>query len=163
MKRLLVLLAFCAMPVMADVVISNTYSDGQAARITRAMNRVNSSTCAYRGLPASCTTTQVREQFCKTNGIGGQTTCVPNVNPALPQVCTTTPLDATCNGATQFIVYNTITQFDKRVLLEKITEWTTQDEADDRAAAKAAWDAKTQAQKDAICASLGLPAGCTAF
>jgi hypothetical protein len=75
----------------------------------------------------------------------------------------TTPLVSDCNGATQFIVYNTITQFDKRVLLDKITEWTALDEADDKAAAKAAWDAKTQAQKDAICVSLGLSAGCVAF
>ena len=163
MKRLFAVLCLIAAPALADQVITNSYTDGQAARITRAMNRVNAQTCAYRGLPASCNTTQVREQFCKTNGIGGQTTCVPGVLPTDPQVCTTTPLDATCNGATQFIVYGNITQFDKRVLLEKITEWTTADEAEDRAAAKAAWDAKTQAAKDALCPSFGLTAPCTPF
>lgn len=159
MKKLLSLLAFLvALPAFGDVTITNTYTDGQAARITRAMNRVNAATCAYRGLPANCNTTQVREQFCKTNGFGGQ----PILDANGVQTGTT-PLVSDCNGATQFIVYGNITLFDKRVLLEKISEWHAQDEADDRAAAKAAWDAKSQAQKDALCPSLGLTAPCTPF
>lgn len=154
MKKLLALAFLLLAPALAaDVTITNTYTDGQAARITRAMNRVNKATCAYRGLPANCTTTQVREQFCKTNGFGGQP--IPGGG--------TTPLVSDCNGATQFIVYNNITQFDKRTLLDKIDEWSKQDEADDKAAAKAAWDAKTQTQKDALCPSFGLTAPCTPF
>ena len=157
MKKLLILLLFAA-PAFGQATISNDYTAGQVARITRAMNRVNAATCAYRGLPANCTTTQVREQFCKGNGFGGQP-----IYDANGVQTGTTPLVSDCNGATQWIVYGNITQFDKRVLLEKITEWTTQDEADDKAAAKAAWDAKTQAQKDALCPSLGLTAPCTPF
>jgi hypothetical protein len=158
MKKLLLTLLLLALPAVGDVTITNTYTDGQAARITRAMQRVNKATCAYRGLPANCTTTQVREQFCKTNGFGGQPILDVNGN-----VIGTTPLVSDCNGATQFIVYGNITQFDKRTLLEKIAEWQTQEEAEDRAAAKAAWDAKTQAQKDALCPSFGLTAPCTPF
>lgn len=170
MKRTLtlaILVALVALPALGDVTITNTYTDGQAARITRAMNRVNTATCAYFGLPSSCNTTQARQVFCQRNGIGGVTTCEPDPlstpeNP-LPPVCTTTPLVSDCPGATQYIVYGNITLFDKRVLLEKIAEWTAQVAADDAAAAKAAFDLLTQPQKDAVCASLGLPAGCTPF
>jgi hypothetical protein len=157
MKKLILALTLLALPALGDQTITNTYTDGQAARITRAMNRVNKATCAYRGLPASCTTTQVREQFCKTNGFGGQPILVDGVQTG------TTPLVSDCNGATQFIVYGNITVFEKRTMLEKVAEWTTQDEADDRAAAKAAWDAKSQAAKDALCPSFGLTAPCTPF
>lgn len=158
MKKLFALAVFLfALPLYGQATITNDYTAGQVTRITRAMNRVNAATCKYRGLPASCTTTQVREQFCKTNGFGGQPIIVDGVQTG------TTPLVSDCNGATQFIVYGNITQFDKRTLLEKIDEWAKQDDADDKAAAAAAWAAKTQAQKDAICTSLGLPAGCTAF
>lgn len=158
MKKLFLALLLLALPALGDVTITNTYTGGQAARITKAMARVNKATCAYRGLPASCTTTQVREQFCKTNGVGGQP-----IRNAQGEITGYTPLVSDCPGATQFIVYNTITQFDKRTLLEKISEWQTQEEAEDRAAAKAAWDAKTQAQKDALCPSFGLTAPCTPF
>jgi hypothetical protein len=140
MKKLILAILLVALPLGADVVITNSYTDGQAARITRAMKRVNKETCAYFGLPADCTTTQARTVFCERNGNGAV---------------------SDCPGATQFIVYPNITLFDKRVLLEKIAEWTLQDAADDAAAAKASFDAKTQAQKDAICTSLGLAAGCT--
>ena len=158
MKKLLVLLLL-ALPALGDQTITNSYTDGQAARITRAMNRANAATCAHRGLPASCTTTQVREQFCKTNGIGGQPILDANGNQT-----GTTPLVSDCPGATQFIVYGNITVFEKRTMLEKVAEWTTQDEADDRAAAKAEWEKKTQAQKDAVCIdTFKLAAGCTPF
>lgn len=141
MKRLLVLALLLAPVAAADVTITNTYTDAQAARITRAMNRTNAATCAHFGLPANCTTVQVRTEFCKRANLSG----------------------SDCAGATQFIVYGNITQFDKRTLLEKIVEWTTQDAADDAAAAKAAFLAKTTAEQNAICTSLGLPAGCTPF
>lgn len=156
MKRFCLLLPpllLLAAPALADVTITNSYTDGQAARITRAMNRVNAATCTYFGLPANCNTTQARQVFCQRNGFGGQPI----------EGGGTTPLVSDCNGATQFLIYGNITLFNKRVLLEKIAEWTAQDAADDTAAAKAAFDAKTQPQKDAICASLGLAAGCTPF
>ena len=142
MKRLLAIaILLVALPLAADVTITNTYTDAQALRITRAMNRTNAATCSYFGLPANCTTTQARTVFCQRANLAG----------------------SACEGSTQFIIYANVTQFDKRVLLEKITEWTTQDAADNAALAKAAFDAKTQAQKDAICVSLGLAAGCTPF
>ena len=143
MKRIAILAVFLlALPLAADVTITNTYTDAQAARITRAMNRVNTATCSYFGLPSSCNTTQARTVFCQRAGFGAV---------------------AACDGATQFIVYTNITQFDKRVLLEKIQGWTAQDAADDAAAAKAAFEAKTQPEKDAICVALGLTAGCSPF
>lgn len=147
------LLLLLAAPALADVTITNSYTDGQAARITRAMNRVNAATCTYFGLPANCNTTQARQVFCRRNGFGGQPI----------EGGGTTPLVSDCNGATQFIVYNNITVFEKRTMLEKVNEWATEDEAEDRAAAKAAWDSKTQAQKDALCPSFGLVAPCTPF
>jgi hypothetical protein len=156
MKKLLAILLL-ATPLAADVTITNVFTDGQAARIERARARVNKEACAYRGLPANCNTTQLRQQFCKTNGFGGQPIIVDGVQTG------TTPLVSDCSGATQFIIYPSAETFVKRTMLEKVREWTTQDESDDRAAAKASWDAKTQVQKDAICASLGLPAGCVAF
>ena len=159
MKKLLLALALLlAFPALGDVTITNTYTDGQAARITRAMNRVNKATCAYRGLPANCTTVQVREQFCKTNGIGGQ----PILDANGVQTGTT-PLVSGCNGATQFIVYGNITVFEKRTMLEKVTEWMNEEAAEDKAAAAAAFAAKTVAEKDAVCTSLGLAAGCSPF
>lgn len=158
MKKLLVLLLL-ALPAFGDVTITNTYTDGQAARITRAMNRVNRDLCTYFGKPASCNTTQVRQVFCQRNGFGGQPIKDENGN-----VIGTTPLVSDCNGATQFIIYPSLETFAKRELLRLSTEqYASAEAAEDRAAAKAAWDAKTQAQKDAICTSLGLPAGCTAF
>jgi hypothetical protein len=158
MKKLILGILLFAAPALADVTISATFTDGQAARIERARARVNKETCKYRGLPADCTTTQVRQQFCKTNGIGGQPILDKNGNQT-----GTTPLVSDCPGATQFIVYPSAESYVKRTLLDKINDWQTQDEADDKAAAKAAWDAKTQPQRDAICVSLGLPAGCVAF
>ena len=156
MKKLLSLLAFLvALPLAADQTITNTYTDGQAARITRAMNRENAKTCAYFGLAANCTTPKMREQYCKRAGFGGQ--------PIPPPGSGTTPLVSDCPGATQFIIYPNITSFDKRTLLDKINEWQKQDAADDAAAAKAAFLAKTTAEQNAICTSLGLPAGCTPF
>ena len=162
MKKLLAVLLLAA-PLAADVTITNVFTDNQHARMERARARVNAASCAYRGLPANCNTTQLRQQFCKTNGFGGVTTCVPNVTPGQPPVCTTTPLVSDCNGATQFIIYPSAESFVKRTMLEKVDDWTKQDESDDRAAAKAAWDAKTQAQKDALCPSFGLTAPCTPF
>ena len=161
MKKTLLALAFLlALPAFGQATITNDYSAGQVARITRAMNRENAKTCAYFGLAANCTTPKMREQFCKRAGFGGVTTCD---NTKTPPVCVTTPLVSDCPGATQFIVYPNITAFDKRTLLLKIDEWAKEDDAADRAAAKAAWDAKTQAQKDALCPSFGLTAPCTPF
>ena len=143
MKRIAILAVFLlALPLAADVTITNTYTDAQAARITRAVNRVNAATCGYFALAPGCTTTQVRTEFCKRAGLGP---------------------GSACDGATQFIIYANVTQFDKRVLLEKIVEWQAQDAADDVAAAKAAFEAKTQPEKDAICVALGLTAGCSPF
>ena len=163
MKKLLLTVLLLALPAFGQATITNDYTAGQVASITRAMNRENAKTCAYFGLAANCTTPKMREQFCKRAGFGGVTTCVPNAVPGQPPVCTTTPLVSDCPGATQSIVYPNITAFDKRTLLLKIDEWHKTDEAEDRAAAKAAWDAKTQAAKDALCPSLGLAAGCTPF
>lgn len=150
MKRTLVLAILVALvavlapaePVQADVTISATFTDGQAARIDRARVRANRTVCAYFGLPASCNTTQVRTEFCKRAGFSG----------------------SACDGATQFIIYGTVELFAKRELLRLVSEQYVSEEADeDVAAAKAAWAAKTQPEKDAICASLGLAAGCTPF
>lgn len=142
MKGLFALLFLMALPAMADQVITNTYTDGQAARITKAMNRANAASCAAEKLPASCDTTQLRTAFCTRIGYPGVSQCA---------------------GSTQFIIYPNITVFAKRTLLDKIAEWQKADEAEDKAAAKAAWDAKTQAQRDALCPSFGLTAPCTPF
>lgn len=150
MKRLLVLTLFLALVAIlapgqaaqADVTISATFTDGQAARIDRARVRINRATCAYFGLPANCNTTQARTVFCQRANLTG----------------------SACEGATQFIIYGTVELFAKRELLRLTSEqYAAEEVADDAAAAKAAFDGKTQAQKDAICASLGLAAGCTPF
>lgn len=142
MKRLLILALLLAPVAAADVTTTATFTDQQAARITRAMKRTNTETCAHFGLPAACTTLQARAVFCQRANLTG----------------------TDCAGATQFLIYPTIDAYLKREMLKMVNEtFTAADAAEDKAAAAAAWAAKTQAQRDAICATLGLPAGCTAF
>lgn len=59
------------------------------------------------------------------------------------------------------VIYNTAQEYiDKAVVGGYVQSLKDIDTSDDRQQAKAAWDAKTAAQKDAACATFGLPAGC---
>ena len=110
-------------------------------------------------------TTSASEQFCRRANFGGVTTCVPDPastpeNP-LPQICTTSPLVSDCAGATQVDVYTTVQKFlDGEIVRLIRDEYGPKNDQADKASAREAWPTLTQAQRDAVCSSLGLAAGC---
>lgn len=162
MKKLFALALFLvALPALAQQTISNDYNAPQVAKFMRAMTRANTQTCARYGLPPSCTMPQARQQFCKSTGVGGQTTCIPNADPTKPPICVTTPLTSTCAGSTSVIIYNDLVAFHKRESLRLISEeYDKKDQAEDVTAFLASPATATKPLKDAWCASIGKAAGC---
>lgn len=142
MKRLTVALAllFATSAAVADVTITYTLTDAQGARLTRAMKRHNRSTCNYYGLPNNCTQPQARTAFCERAGF---------------------PATSACDGSAQVDVFSDLSKFAKREGARLITEeYASKDAAEDAAAFDAAKSAASTEQKNAVCAALGLPAGC---
>ena len=164
MKRLVLLLTLLAFPALAGT-YSITTNASQDAKLDKARLRHNRTICQYYGLPGTCTQTQAREQFCRRANFGGVTTCVPDPastpeNP-LPQICTTSPLVSDCAGATQVDVYTTVQKFlDGEIVRLIRDEYGPKNDQADKASAREAWPTLTQAQRDAVCSSLGLAAGC---
>ena len=154
MKKLLIL-AFLAAPLYAG---SATTTAGQDATLVWAYTQDNKATCAYYGLPASCTMGQARQQFCKRAGVGGVTTCT---NPSDPATCTTTALTPTCDGNTQVIIWSDATAY-----LQRKVNLMIQDDLAAKKAAQAVIDfnaaaaSASQATKDKLCVDLGFSAGC---
>lgn len=161
MKKLISILVFLlAAPALATEFTVSTTAD---AALAKGAARENAKTCTYYGLAVGCSQKQAREVFCKRAGFGGVTTCTPN--PAstpeapLPDVCVTTPLVSTCDGAAQVDVYADNAAY-VRALFKAAVE---QVRAENKAAAAAkieAAKAGTQVQRDALCAAMGEPAGC---
>ena len=149
-KKLILALALLALPAFAGT-YSITTSASQDAKLDKARLRHNREICKYYGLPGTCTQTQAREQFCRRANFGGQPIGGGG----------TTPLVSDCAGATQVDVYTTVQKFlDGEVVRLVRDEYGPKNDADDKAAARAAWPTLTQAQRDAVCSSLGLSAGC---
>lgn len=164
MKEVFLLLTLLALPAFAET-LTLTTSTPDDNKLTRGMNRANKATCSYFGLSAGCTQKQAREQFCKRANVGGQTTCTPDPtstpqNPK-PQICTTTPLVNNCDGANQVNIFASVQEFSQ----DHFSGWIKSDlaqknDAEDKATARAAWPTMTQANRDAVCAKIGLSAGC---
>lgn len=164
MRKLLLAFLLLAVPAFAGSYTITTTA-GQDTTLTRAMTRANRQTCAAYGLGPSCTQTQARQEFCRRAQFGGVTTCVPDPtstpqNPK-PPVCTTTPLVSNCAGATQVDVFADVPSFLQREVLALVKDaYGKNNDADDLAAFEAARKAATNAQKNALCAAVGLSNGC---
>lgn len=164
MRKLILALTLLALPALAGT-YSITTNAAADAKLDKARLRANRATCQYYSLPGNCTQVQAREQFCKRANFGGVVTCTPDPastpqNP-LPQICTTSPLVSNCDGATQVDVYTTVQKFlDGEIARLIRDEYGPKNDADDKATARAAWPTLTQAQRDAVCSSLGLAANC---
>ena len=157
------LLTLLALPALAGDYALTATAAGDA-KITRAMNRANRETCKYYGQAIGCTQAQARKEFCRRAGFGGVTTCTPDPtstpqNPK-PQICTTTPLVANCDGASQVNIFATAQEFAQAEFTELVKGLGAKNDAEDKTAARAAWPTLTQAQRDAFCSSLGLAAQC---
>ena len=164
MKRLVLLLTLAALPALAGTYSITTNAAGDA-KLDKARLRHNRSVCTYYGLPGSCTQVQAREQFCKRANFGGITTCSPDPtstpqNPK-PDICVTSPLVSDCAGATQVDVYTTVQKFlDGEIVRLIRDEYGPKNDQADKASAREAWPTLAQAQRDAVCSSLGLSANC---
>lgn len=61
-------------------------------------------------------------------------------------------------------IYSDVQDMIQRLIIKGFTDGLkSQDTSDDAAQAAAAWAAKSDADKNAVCALLGLPAGCEAW
>ena len=150
MKRLVLLLTLAALPALAGSYTITT-SASQDAKLDKARLRHNRTICQYYGLPGTCTQTQAREQFCKRANFGGQPIGGGG----------TTPLVSDCAGATQVDVYTTVQKFlDGEIVRLIRDEYGPKNDQADKASAREAWPTLTQAQRDAVCSSLGLSANC---
>jgi hypothetical protein len=157
MKKLtLILLVLLAAPALATDFTVSTTAD---AALAKGLARENAKVCQYYGLAVGCSQKAAREQFCRRAGFGGVTTCVPGANPGDPQVCTTTPLVSTCAGATQVDVHANASDYVKWLFKADVERIKAENRAASAAKVEAA-KAGTQAQKDALCAAMGEPAGC---
>ena len=150
MKRLVLLLTLAALPALAGSYTITT-SASQDAKLDKARLRHNREICKYYGLPGTCTQTQAREQFCRRANFGGQPIAGGG----------TTPLVSDCAGATQVDVYTTVQKFlDGEIVRLIRDEYGPKNDQADKASAREAWPTLAQAQRDAVCSSLGLSANC---
>ena len=80
---------------------------------------------------------------------------------SLPASCTQPQARAKDSAAN---VYSNVADYlDRYVIAQHLASLKTADTADDAAQALAAWTAKSDADKNAVCALLGLPSGCEAW
>lgn len=144
MKRfaILAVLSLLSLPAFAGSYTLTTTA-AQDAILTRTVARTNAATCLYYGLSVDCTQAQARKAFCRAASLGDV---------------------ANCDGATQVDIYADVPTFLQREVVRLVKEtYGPRAQADDAAAAKAAFEAMTVAQKNAQCAALGLAAGCVPF
>lgn len=140
MKKLLIIaVLLLALPAWAGSYTLTTTTT-QDNVLARTVSRTNAATCRYYGLPVGCTQPQARRAFCRAANLGDV---------------------ATCEGANQVDIYADVASFLQREVVRLVREtYGPQAQADDAAAAKAAFESMTVAQKNAQCAALGLAAGC---
>ena len=156
MKKFLPILLLLALPLNAGTLTTTTTAPLDT-HVAKAMARANKTVCLYYSQGVGCTQAQARKEFCRRAGFGGVTTC----DNAVPPVCTTTPLTASCDGANQVDVFADVATYWQSVSVEFIRDtMQTRNLADDAAAFEAAKASANQAAKDAACAALGLAAGC---
>lgn len=160
MKKTILALLFLAFPASAGT-YSITTTANQDGVLAKAMARANKATCRYFGQPVGCTQVSVRREFCRRNGIGGVTTCVPGALPTDPPICTTTPLVSDCSGATQFDIFPDVQKFlDREVVRLVKEEYGPKNAQENASEIQRLVESGTQAQKDNFCLAAGLPAGC---
>lgn len=156
MKKLLIALALLlAFPALAGT-YSITTTANQDGVLAKAMNRANAATCRYFGQAVGCTQASVRREFCRRNGIGGQP-----IYDANGVQTGTTPLVSDCAGATQFDIYPDVQKFlDKEIVRLVKEEYGPKNAQENAAEIQRLIESGTQAQRDAFCAAVPLPAGC---
>ena len=157
MKKFLLLLALLALAVPAlatdYTITTNANQDGVLAK---ALARANKATCLYYGQAVGCTQAQARREFCRRAGFGGQP-----IYDANGVQTGTTPLTASCDGSLQVDIYADVATFLKREVVRLVREEYGPKNAQENAAEiQRLIDSGTQAQKDAFCAAIPLPAGC---
>jgi hypothetical protein len=139
MKRLLALLLLSA-PAFAAGPYSIVTTAPQDAKMERARLRFNGDTCKSVALPKNCTQPQARTAFC---------------------VLTTNQAVTTCPGAAKLDIYADVAAFLQGEVVKMVTNtWGPGNDAADAKAFSDAMATATPTQKDALCADLGLAAGC---
>lgn len=136
-KLLLALVLLTALPALAGT-YTVTLNTGRGARAERQRKRVNKVACLAQGLLADCTQPQARDAFCQK----------------------TAKTNAPCADSTSIVIHATVDEWLSQVARDAIDSYAATQDADDKTAFEAARAAASQAQKDAACTALVLPAGC---
>lgn len=142
MKKLLVLLLL-ASPALAGVWQINT-STVQDTRLNRQRTKANKVVCNGLSLPDACTQVQARNAFCAQPGSSGPAPC-------------------TVNGvaSSTIVVYSDAGEYlDKYVVGAYLQALKATHDREDQEAFENAWWGTSQANRDAACVAIGLPAGC---
>jgi hypothetical protein len=144
MKKFLIalLLATPALGVTGTI----TWTDAQNARFDRDMTKLNTVVCTSVGLAAGCTQNQARAAFCAVPGSSSQTApCVVNGR-----------------ASGDIVVYGSVAEYlDKYVITAFFYPNLKQSQQIEDKNNFDKWlTTATQAQKDAVCVSSGLAAGC---
>ena len=145
MKKLIVILLLLAAPAFAASWTVTT-TTGQDTRATRELNRLNKATCASVGLGANCTQVNARIAYC-----------------AQPLAIVRNTVPCTVNGISSgtLVIYGTVGEYlDKVVVGANAAALKAKQDAEDLNSFGTWRQTATQGQKDAVCASAGLPAGC---
>ena len=142
MKKFLILLLLASPAFGATW--SVTLSASQDARFDRQRAKANKATCNAYGLPDSCTQTQARNAFCAQPGSSG------------PHPCTVNGV-----ASSTVVVYSDAGDYlDRFVAGEYLRMLKAQHDREDQEAFENAWWGTSQANRNAACVAIGLPAGC---
>jgi hypothetical protein len=135
MKKTFTLGLFLLAAVAAAGTYTITTSTAQDNRLEKERLRTNKATCALVNLPANCTQAQARNAV-DSNGV---------------------PIP----GASGLDVYSSVQDFlDRRVVPAYVQSLRVKDTSDDVVQFCTAWNAGTNATRNATCAAWGLPNGC---
>jgi hypothetical protein len=145
-RTMRLLIALCALTLALPASAGSytiTTTAGQDVRLTRALARANKQTCISAGISAGCTRAQARDAWCQK--VSGK-----------PAPCT-----AGSRSSADIDIYPDVQSFLSGEVVRLVREqWGPQGDADLQRSYLDAAAKGTQAQKDAACVALGLPAGC---
>lgn len=139
MRSLFLALLLLSAPAFAAT-LTLTTTAAQDTKLERTRVRFNKETCASVALPAACSQAEARTAY-----------CLQTVNNAVTN----------CPGAGKLDVYADVAAFLQGVVVKLVADtWGPSNDAADAAAFQAALAAATTAQKNGVCAALGLANGC---
>lgn len=145
MRRILAIFLLLSAPVFAATWTINT-GTVQDARATRELNALNKATCASVGLGANCTQTNARIAYC-----------------AQPLAIVRNTVPCTVNGVSSstLVIYGTAGEYYDKVAIGANDAVLKAKQDTQDLNSFATWrQTASRAQKDAVCSSAGLAAGC---